>query len=184
MAIGDLAITAEHVGLGHPVDAEIDRDMAGAVDADAGIGIAVTAKIAPRRSLIVLVVDAVEPDRLILGESHEQRMLDLTFDAPRGKHIDDGRLALRKGGGREAQYFLPAVGGQALQRRKRELRHWLADQRRGKPRRIAALERVPEQASDRSEDDERKCEAEAPSQVWLTGHVGHEPRCLPVLALG
>src|SRR6185369_6751960 len=158
MTIGDLAITADHVGLRHAVDAEIDRDAAGAVDADAGIGIAVTAEIAPRRSLIVLIVNAVEPDRLILGESHEQRMLDLTFDAPRGKHIDDGRLALRKVGGREARYFLPAVGSQPLQRRKRELRHRLADLRRARrlvlvrapgPRSLAASLGADRQAGER-----------------------------------
>src|SRR4029077_7266703 len=68
--------------------------------------------------------------------------------------------------------------------RKRELRHRLADQRRGKPRGIAALGRGPEHTGERGADDQQKSAAAAPSPVWLTGRVGHEPRSLPVLALG
>src|SRR6186713_487158 len=94
MAEGDLAVAADYIGFGNPVDAPIDGDAAGPVGADAGEGIAVAAEEAARRSRVVLVVDAVEANPWLLGEFEEQRVLFVTGHAPRRPHIDDGWFAL------------------------------------------------------------------------------------------
>jgi hypothetical protein len=130
MAVGDLAVAADDIGFRHAVDAEIDGDAPRSVGADAAIRVAVAAEKAPRRSLLVLVVDAVKPDPLVFGEGDEQRMLELAFDAPRGEDIDDGRLALSEVRRGKARHLLSTIVAQALDGRKRELGHRLADQGR------------------------------------------------------
>src|SRR5262245_20327088 len=102
MAVGDLAVARDHIGLRHAIDAPVDGYAARAVGADPGEGIAVTAEEPPRRRSVVLVVDAVEANVRFLGKLQEQGMLLVAGHAPRGPHIDDGGLALGKIGGLES----------------------------------------------------------------------------------
>ena len=102
MAVGNLAVARDHIGLRHAIDAPVDGDAPRAVGADPGERVAVAAEEPPRRRRIVLVVDAVKANPGLLGKLEEQGMLFVTGHAPRGPHIDDGRLALGEIGSLEA----------------------------------------------------------------------------------
>ncbi len=175
MAVGDLAVAGDHISLGHAIDAEIDCRAPRGVGADAGVRIAVAAEEAPGRARVVLIVDAVKPDPLLLGEGNEQRMLGLAFDAPGGKDIDDVGLALGEICACQARHVLSVCAAQLCERGEGEFRHRLAEQRRGEQRRIAAPERVPEEPGERREDHKRKGRRQTP-QGRLSRHVGHGVR--------
>src|SRR6516164_1235086 len=66
--VGDAAIAPDDEGLGHPIDAPLDRRAAVGVGAGGGEGIAETAEETARIVGLVLVVDADEPDALVRSE--------------------------------------------------------------------------------------------------------------------
>ena len=89
MLEGDATVRADHEGFGHAVDAPIDRDAAIEVGAGARVGVAKC--VEPTRGVLrmVLVIEAIDGRDGSRLHLHDQRMLNPTFDAPGGEHVDD-----------------------------------------------------------------------------------------------
>ena len=68
VAVGDLAVARNHIGLRHAIDAPVDGDAPRAVGADPGERVAVAAEEPPRRRRIVLVIDAVKANPGLFGK--------------------------------------------------------------------------------------------------------------------
>src|SRR5258706_13334072 len=66
--VGDLAVAADDESLRHAVDAPFDCGAAADVRARGDEGIAVATEEAARRVVLILVVEADDPDTLVLGE--------------------------------------------------------------------------------------------------------------------
>src|SRR6185437_2247900 len=94
-----------------------------------------------------------------------------------------GRLALRQIRRRDSRHVL-AVGCEPFERGESELWHALADHRRGQERRVAAMERKPEQPGEAREDQQRQSKPEAPCArpCLALYHLAHARRFLVGLA--
>ena len=135
MLEGDTAVSIHNIGLRHAIDAPFDGGAALAVAPDAVERIAELGQKAPRRGRIVLVVDAIETDTGNAAQFDEKRHLVPARHAPRRPDIDDDRLTLAEITGGHAGPVDP------LDRRQIEIGHIAPDQRRGHPRRVAAIDR-------------------------------------------
>ena len=78
-----------------------------------------------------------------------------------------------------------AAGGEPFEGGQGELGHLLADHGRGQKRGIAGMQRVPEQAGKRGENDERKREPDAPrARLFGRDRLRHERAFLAGFAAG
>src|SRR6202022_2016620 len=94
LAVTDVAATVDDIGLGHPVNSEIDRGDTVAIEADAAKRVTETIKEATRILGFVFVGDAVEGDAGAPRQRHQLPMLFATGGAPRGEEIDERHPAV------------------------------------------------------------------------------------------
>src|SRR5688572_22075011 len=99
--VADDALAIDDVGLGHAVDAVVDRDLARGVVNRELVGIAVASKPGQRILAGILVVKADYGDSF--GQLGDHRMLDQARRAPRCPHVEQPdfseHLLLREGRG-------------------------------------------------------------------------------------
>src|SRR5690606_34886554 len=97
MLVEDGAVRTDQEGFRHAVDAPVDHCAATLIHADGVIGIAELAQETERVLRLVLVVDARDPDAIILRQLHEQRMLLTARHAPRTPYVDQRYLTFEHG---------------------------------------------------------------------------------------
>src|SRR5438132_5461559 len=141
--VADDAELVDHVGLGHGVDAVVDRDPAVEVVDRKLVGIAHASE--PRQAVLapVLVVEPVDRHGAAGGEIEQHGMLLAAADAPGSPDVEHPHLA--------EHVALGERPGRLVQLRQLEMRRRLADQRRGHLARIE-LESDAEQRDQRDED--------------------------------
>src|SRR3990170_6855937 len=122
MLIGDAAVTVDHEGFGHTVDAPVNTDSA--IDVRARPRIRIPQFVQPTLGIrrLVLVVESVDRNETLFLEFHQQRVFLAAGGAPGCKYVDQRYLSL------EIRAGEPQVAG--LDRRQVEYRHRFADERR------------------------------------------------------
>ena len=153
MLVADLALGVDDEGFGRTVNPPVDRHPAVGVEGIGDVGVAQIAQPLAGGGAVVLVVESVDVHLAGLGQFHQNLVLGAAGHAPGGPDVEQRDPARRR-----RDIGLADGGLGLLQPGQGELRHRLADQRRG--HQLGIVAEPEQQKSDQyAEDDQRNEEA-------------------------